>query len=137
MSENPGYDVDHLIVQRLLGEYDAWYYLGLERMPTLEEVMGHEEQGYVECEKRPSGAAWHLGRIRTLIREISSGGAAEPVGVDNRCWMGSILPEPIVTDGHHRLIAYALLGRETVPASYSGRVDVLRYLTGDRKEMPD
>jgi len=47
-----------------------------------------------------------------------------------------IYPIPILNDGHHRLVAYRLTKRRTIPAYYSGRVDLLEYLKGDRARKP-
>jgi hypothetical protein len=42
----------------------------------------------------------------------------------------------MLLDGHHRLCGACLSFQEWVPALYSGRLDLLNYLTGKRKTAP-
>lgn len=52
----------------------------------------------------------------------------DPIELDNACYGGHVAPEVVLLDGHHRLIAHALIGRARIDCRYGGRVDLLRYL---------
>lgn len=130
--------VDALIISRLLDLY-GWN-PGYDRL-TLESLNDYEPvTDYVDEWSRPcDGAcltAWDFGRVRFFCDEIRAGREFDPIEVDNRCCGPCIYPEPIVVDGHHRLVATKLCGIETIRAYYSGRVDLLEYLTGERSEAP-
>lgn len=80
---------------------------------------------------------YHLSRILYFInhREEING-----IEVDNRIladrYSYSVLPNAKITDGHHRLLAVAFLGLEKIQIRYSGRTDVLSYLTGENETEP-
>lgn len=76
------------------------------------------------------------GRIRFFYEQLLAGEALDAIEVDNVCIHRHIYPKPIVLDGHHRLAASHLAGAGIILASYGGRVDLLRYLTGARKTCP-
>jgi hypothetical protein len=142
--DDGGDRVDHLIVRRLIKLYNYWVVKSIYINVRLREVRKHKPvTEYVLEADRPDFAtnhqrvAWHLGRVHHFFNELVDGKELDPIEVDNRCNRGHIYPIPIIVDGNHRLIAYKLARRPTIPALYSGRVDLLEYLTGKRQRCPD
>jgi hypothetical protein len=90
----------------------------------------------VQRSRRRPTRAWDYGRIRYFYEGLLGGETLDAINVDNRCDFGQIYPEPILLDGHHRLAACHLAGTQNILASYGGRIDLLRYLTGERKTCP-
>jgi hypothetical protein len=121
--------INRLLTQRLISLYDPFKALNLPRNIRLATV---EPLGY--SEKRD--ARYDRGRVRYFLEALQDGQELEPIAIDNTCVGMRVLPEPVLLDGHHRLIAYVLSGRKRIPSSYSGRVDLLRYLEGKRKTCP-
>jgi hypothetical protein len=136
----PRPDIDHLLVSRLWSLY-AWPERGLPmRSMTVKKLLKYKSQPkYVSDDartmKQPS-REWDYGRVRFFHERLMAGKELDPIMVDNECRNGHIYPEPVLIDGHHRLAASHLAGVKTIPASYSGRVDLLDYLTGKRKTAP-
>jgi hypothetical protein len=132
--------LDRLLVARLWDLY-AWPEFNLPmREMTVEKLLRYCAQPtYVSDDartlKRPT-RSWDYGRIRHFYEQLMAGKELDAIEVDNRCDYGCIYPEPVLIDGHHRLAASHLAGARIVLASYSGRVDLLRYLTGARKTCP-
>lgn len=129
-----------VIVERLWSLY-AWpeWNLPMRKM-TLEKLLTYPSQlVYVSDEartrKRPT-RAWDYGRIRYFYERLLAGETLDAIEIDNECNGGRIYPVPVLLDGHHRLAASRLAGAPTIFASYGGRVDLLRYLTGARKKCP-
>lgn len=89
-----------------------------------------------ERTKKQPTRAWDYGRVRFFYERLLAGEELDPIEVDNVCDHGRIYPEPLLLDGHHRLAASHLANAKTLAANYGGRVDLLRYLTGDRKTCP-
>lgn len=85
--------------------------------------------------KQPT-RAWDYGRIRFFYEQLLARVTLDAIQIDNECNWGRIYPVPVLLDGHHRLAASHLAGARTIRASYAGRVDLLRYLTGTRKTCP-
>jgi hypothetical protein len=79
---------------------------------------------------------WHLGRVRFFVEQLHAGVKLDPISVDNVCNRGHVYAVPVLLDGHHRLAASCIAGARTIAASYGGRVDLRRYLTGDRATIP-
>ena len=77
---------------------------------------------------------WHIGRV---IYFINNPDRITPISVDNYCLDNMFSNAPIIEDGHHRLMAVLYLKRPTIEAAYSGRIDILEYLTGASNEKPD
>lgn len=131
---------DKLHVDRLWALY-TWPEWNLPmRGMTIEKLLTYRvEADYVSDEersrKRPT-RAWDYGRIRFFYESLLAGETLDAIEVDNVCNYGRIYPEPIVLDGHHRLAASHLASARIILASYGGRVDLLRYLTGARKTCP-
>lgn len=82
------------------------------------------------------GLAYHQRRIRYFVDLLRAGQELDPISVDNACNGMHIYPIPVLLDGNHRLIASIIEKRETIPAHYGGRIDLLRYLEGKRKSLP-
>ena len=76
---------------------------------------------------------WHIGRILYFINNPDK---IESIDLDNVCTFSSILPIPIITDGHHRYIATVIRKDEFISAKYSGLVSLLEYLTGESDIKP-
>jgi hypothetical protein len=130
--------VDHVIVERLLAMY-MWpeAAVPIHRL-TVEELLTYAPQpDYVEREKRSMSYAEHCRRARFFYDGLLAGRDFDPIEVDNVCEAMRVYPEPTVVDGHHRLAACRLARARTVPAYYSGRVDLLDYLTGKRTKAPE
>lgn len=129
-----------VIVERLWALY-AWPegMLPMGGM-TVEKLLKYPAQPtYVSDDKRTwkqPRRAWDYGRIRHFYEQLLAGHTLDPIDLDNVCEFGRIYPEPVVTDGHHRLAASHLAGARFIFASYGGRVDLRRYLTGHRSTCP-
>lgn len=141
--------VDHLIISRLLRSY-GWeprtvpyedshqgHIMGLITLTRERLLQAEPVSGFVGDDDRHGlDVSWHVGRVRHFYDRLVLGAALEPITVDNVCSGGKVYPQAVVVDGHHRLIAAKLFRAKTVPASYSGRVDLLDYLTGKRPKAP-
>lgn len=107
---------------------------------TIEKLLTYRAQpDYVsdaERTRKQPTRAWDYGRIRHFYERLLTGETLDAIEVDNECDFGRIYPVPILLDGHHRLAASHLAGARIILASYGGRVDLLRYLTGARKTCP-
>ncbi len=131
---------DKLLVARLwpLYPWPEWN-LPMQQMTIAKLLTYRAQPAYVSDDartrKQPT-RAWDYGRIRFFYERLLAGDTLEAIEVDNRCGDKCIYPEPIVLDGHHRLAASHLAGAKIILASYGGRADLLRYLTGARKTCP-
>lgn len=131
---------DKLLVARLWALY-AWPERNLPmRGMTVGRLLKYRAQPvYVSDDERTvkqPPRAWDYGRIRFFYEQLLEGVTLDAIQVDNECGGGRIYPIPILLDGHHRLAASHLAGAQIIQASYGGRVDLLRYLTGARKTCP-
>lgn len=130
-----------LFVERLWSLY-TWPEWNLPmRGMTIDKLLKYRAQpDYVSDEartrKQPS-RAWSYGRIRHFYEQLLADQTLDAIEVDNVCDYGHIYPEPILLDGHHRLAASHLAGAQIILASYGGRVDLLRYLTGAQRLCPE
>lgn len=130
--------IDLVIVRRLSRVYHWWpesYYKRRDARARL--AAAQPQPKFVPEVQRKEDLDWDFGRVRFFADQLSAGAKVDPISVDNRCDRGVIYPEPLITDGHHRFAAYALTGQKTIPVFYSGRMDVLAYLTGQRAKMPE
>ena len=59
-----------------------------------------------------------------------------PIEVDNK-WSGFVPCSLVLLDGHHRLCGAILAGSAHVVVSYSGEVEALRWLKGERPNPPE
>jgi hypothetical protein len=125
--------IDFVLTRRVLEFVDPWWTLAALRG----EVFAHPTRAQIETApiqpfqpEEQRNEKYDLGRVRFFVEVLRRGQDLPPVVMDNRCLGRSILPEAILTDGHHRLAAAAHDGLEWLPAYYSGRVDVLEWLQG-------
>lgn len=132
-------EIEQVLIKNLLKYYDPYPALGFYSKITIKQLkLSKPIENYIPEEHRPEeDLFWHLGRIRYFFEQIRQGKSIDPIEIDNFCNNGSIYPEPIVTDGHHRLIASDLVKARTIPVIYGGRVDVLNYLVGKSKKIPE
>jgi hypothetical protein len=79
--------------------------------------------------------AYSLGRIRYFRDLFLQEKEVTPIDVDNK-WSGFSPYSLVLLDGHHRLCGAILAGRDHVVASYSGEVEALRWLKGERASCP-
>lgn len=128
---------NRILVKRL-GEFiDPWRGLGISNNQDLSKYDLVSDVGYIKNDNDSChDSKYHYGRIRFFVERLQGGYTLDPLEVDNRCSRYSILPEPILLDGHHRLAALILAGTESIKVNYGGRLDVLRYLQGKRKNPP-
>lgn len=74
---------------------------------------------------------WHIGRIIYFINHPTE---IRDIEIDNDCFDGHILPQPIIVDGWHRYAAarwlYDQCKLSKIHCRYGGRMDVLDYLQG-------
>ena len=132
--------MDKVLVSRLWELY-AWpeFNLPMRKMTVAKLLTYRSQPEYVSdlarTRKQPS-RAWDYGRIRFFYERLQAGDMLEAIEIDNVCDWGHVYPELVLIDGHHRLAASHLAGAKVILASYSGRVDLLRYLIGARKTCP-
>lgn len=121
-----------ILVARLLEFYDPLSALGLEPGDGSCELVWPPRKTPIAWGKIRTTRRVHLARVRWFVESPE---LIDPIWVDNDTaggWFGT----PIVTDGHHRLLAAIRLGWERIPAEYSGVVAGLRYLQGRKKTSP-
>lgn len=133
-------DTDKVLVARLWKIY-PWPERNLPmRKMTIPKLLTYRAQpDYVSDEERTRKQptrAWDYGRIRHFYERLLAGETLDPIQIDNECDFGRIYPIPVLIDGHHRLAASHLAAAPIILVSYSGRLDLLRYLTGSRKTCP-
>lgn len=92
----------------------------LFREPLFESSLVRRDRGY------------HTRRIRWFWQRFRYGHDVDPISVH-----GDIDGVPWLHDGHHRFAGALLAGAERIPASFGGRLDLLRYLQGRRKTRPE
>lgn len=130
--------VNHLLVRRLVKLYDPWTAIGLApdftwlKSATPVSVFKPE---LVMDEERDM--EYHKGRVKFFVDQLQKGLELEPIEVDNACEGCHIYPYPVVPDGNHRLLAYWAAKRKTIPATYGGRIDLLKYLEGKSRKKPE
>lgn len=100
-----------------------------------ESLLGYQYQRKTYGERR--NWKYDCGRINFFANQFAAGKLVDPIVVDNYCNGFTIYPVPVLIDGHHRLCGADLAGVQKIASSYSGRVDLLRYLTGLRKTKPE
>lgn len=116
-------------------------YVPMRRMTVTRLLTYPSQPDYVsdmERTRKRSTRAWDYGRIRHFYERLLSGAGEtlDAIQVDNQCDFGHVYPVPVLIDGHHRLAAHHLAEAPIVLVNYSGRLDLLRYLTGARKTCP-
>lgn len=140
-----GSRIDHLLVGRLFRAYDKFWYdrsvlkgqtlKTIRAWPPVTRFMPEDQRNDPDKFHTKKIMRYDLGRVRHFVDRLLAGEELDPIEVDNEFnWNGH--PEPVVNDGHHRLVAYRMAKRCTIPALYSGRVDLLDYLKGTRARRP-
>jgi len=145
------YNGDIILTKRFSEYYEdiAW-----NENPITDEMVKYAIENGVTGEPTPYGNTelvadwvkivdrsdeWHVARI---IYFINNPYEIRDIWVDNKCYHGRypgtsrILPIPFITDGHHRYRAVAYLGLDKFHCQYSGRMDLLAYLTGENDVKP-
>jgi hypothetical protein len=124
-----------ILVNRLIELYDPFSGIGIFRQEEfLKKARNTTARTFIKLDDRKHD--YHAGRCQYFAQILTSGRDVEPIEVDNACANGRIYPEPIVLDGHHRLIGAIMAGAKKIRCSYGGRMDLLRYLQGRRKTCP-
>ena len=89
-----------------------------------------------EFATRTPGRTGHFVQLQDCAEVLAAGEDVDPISIDCECDRWSIYPVPVLLDGYHRLAGALLSGTETLLAVYGGRVDLLNYLTGKRRNRP-
>lgn len=76
---------------------------------------------------------YHIDRV---VYFVNNPNEIKDIEIDNDCDNGCIYPNAIIVDGWHRLLAAKYINTNKIQVQYSGRMDVLNYLTGKRKTAP-
>jgi hypothetical protein len=76
---------------------------------------------------------WHIQRILYFVHNPNR---ITPLEIECQCFNGHISTILAIEDGNHRYLAAVFLGLETIPISFGGRMDMLDYLKGERKDFP-
>lgn len=126
-------DNDSILVGRLLRYYDPYSALDLDADGVARDLYRHPpRETPIHMGRRPASRRQHIARIRFFVENPDR---IDAISLDNDTF-NSHFYGPIVVDGHHRLIAAAILRRRRIPASYSGLVSTLDYLTGKTRKAP-
>lgn len=127
--------IDHIVMRRLvpLVVLPDW----AERLRRQDLRSAVPVRRYVSDLDRPGSLEWDLGRILFFVEEIDAGRTFDPIEVDNIVANGRVAAEPDLLDGFHRFVAAKIARAHTIPARYSGRVDLLDYLTGRTCQLPE
>lgn len=130
--------VSHLLVERLAPRVHRTPY-GWNMDVDLGTILQHTPWlCYVgEDARERRSETWHYRRIRFFYDQLKKHKALTPITVDNYTHRGRIYPTPALLDGYHRLTAHVLAKKPTVRTRYSGRVDLLEYLTGKTDRIPE
>lgn len=131
----PPVTTDKFLLSRLLEFYDPEMALLGKHISTEQVDKAKPIARYVDSWDRKPTARWHLGRIKFFLDKFRNAEKIDPIEVDNEVWRDQLYG-PVVIDGHHRLIAAKLAGKQKIDCHYAGRVDFLRYLTGKRQKTP-
>ncbi len=122
-----------ILIPRLRQYVDPFYNLGVKPF-GLRDTCRVLPRNFAGHTKR--GPTYHRGRVRAILDKIEGGWTMDSIWVDNKRHGSQILPTAFIADGYHRFIAAGLLGWMRISAEYTGRVDVLAYLTGERDQIP-
>lgn len=126
-----------ILTKRLKEFFTDYFYWDGEKI-TIEEVKNALAKGVKPIEEYYHNSGDPIGKInktkewhiRRVIYFIKNPHKINSIIIDNEVLNGYILPEPTIVDGRHRAMAKFILGHKYIKARYSGRDDVLDYLTG-------
>jgi hypothetical protein len=124
-----------ILVSRLERLWDPYAVLDMSPRDFL-GLEGTQPKSRYVSELSRTGA-YHRGRVRYFVDCLRAGEDLDPIEIDNLCSGFQCYPIPVVIDGNHRLIAHLILQRDTIPATYGGRLDLFDYLQGDREDCPE
>ncbi len=125
-------DVDLVLVERLKEYLDPWRHFEC-RPEHVDSYPPVKEFGTVRFQR---DRIYDMGRIRYFRDLFASGHDEEPILLDCLCNSGHVYPVPVIIDGWHRFAAADAAERRQIQASFSGRVDLLRYLVGKTDAQP-
>lgn len=131
--------VDRVLVSRLRKHADPFFILGWPgNPPTLAEIKRQKPSRYRAVARRSFKARtrYDYGRIAYFVRQLEQGGEIEPIEIDCYCEGHHVYPEAMILDGCHRFCAHILLRKRRIPILFGGRVDLLEWLRGERKQCP-
>lgn len=117
--------LNHFITKRDVCNYIHLPFFNLRKVAN---VVGSNEWK----DEHDRDEAYHLSKLKYLI----DNGIDKPIDVDNISIKGKNLPHPVIIDGRHRYLAALLRRDKTIECTYSGREDLLKYLTGETKIPP-
>jgi len=128
-------ETNMVLVGRLLHYYDPYVTLGLDEETVVCSLYRYSSRKTPIrwSKERIVSRRQHIARIRFFVENPSR---IDAIVLDNDTYNGHFYG-PIVVDGHHRLIAVSILRRRRIPASYSGLVSTLNYLTGKTRKAPE
>lgn|GEM_PF-2396584 len=132
-------DADMVLVSRLRKHADPFYVLGWPgNPPTLVEIKRQKPSRFRAIARRSfaTRTRYDYGRIAYFVQQLEQGCEIEPIMVDCFCDGGRIYPEAVILDGCHRFCAHVLLRKRRIPIFFGGRVDLLEWLRGERRECP-
>lgn len=119
----------------LLNRLRQFYWPGWLNRLTLTRVLRSRPRQFESEQLRVYDRGYDAGRVHFLMRQLHKRRGLDPIEIDTT-WHGNSPVGLVVTDGHHRLVAAVLAGRQSVRASVSGLVDMRRWLTGDTDKCP-
>lgn len=103
---------------------------------THASVMAAAPQPYRPGDQRDD--AYDLGRVRFFVDQLRAGEEIDPIIIETS-WLPGPTPIPLgmfIDDGHHRFAAAVLLRRRRIPASCGGLLELIKWLTGERRSLP-
>lgn len=130
---------DPVLVFRLVPHLpDPFKILGVPRDTNFDRVKPqtryvNDSYSRLKNERNPD---YSRGRIRYFRDKFRAGSKVPPIEVDNE-WSGFQPCGLVLNDGHHRLCGAILSGCNHVVVAYSGEVEMLRWLKGERQTLPD
>lgn len=128
-----------VLVRRILRLYDPWYVLGLTRRGLAARLRSKTLQPVEHVEVFSRADEYHPARVLWFVNRLRSGRRRprmDPISLDNSFDRWFSLVGLVLVDGHHRLIAAAVTQQTWITCTYSGRVDLLEWLKGNRRLRP-
>ena len=135
-------ETENLVILERLAEYgidasswsDPW---GACFHPSMIETAGNTNADPYSEDIAYSPFSWsaekHAARIRYILKTPQL--MNSPIEIDCLCNAGTILAMLVIVDGWHRLHAHWYAKRETIPATFGGRLDLWDYLRGESSEI--
>ena len=108
---------------------------GLE-LPTREEF-AQADLVRMHAEPGNRDELYDVGRISYFMAWFQNSVPVDPISIDCYTNRGHVYANPVILDGWHRLAAAHLTNTARIRATFGGRLDLLRYLQGQRKTRPE